>query len=71
MDRQVKKSKCCNQPQIVLRIWLPNKTETIELKKEINRDQIIDSLKSAKEELCKNLEGELAQYHAEVESLQD
>ena len=46
--------------------------EIVELKKEIrNRDQIIDSLKSEKEELCEHLDGELAKYHAEVASLQD
>ena len=46
--------------------------EIVELKKEIrNRDQVIDPLKSEKEELCEHLDGELAKYHAEVASLQD
>ena len=46
--------------------------EIAELKREIQkRDQIIDSLISEKEELCEQLDGELAKCHAEVASLQE
>ena len=43
-----------------------------ELKKEIKeRDHTIYSLKSEKEGLCEQLDGELVKYHAEVASLQE
>ena len=47
-------------------------SEIGELKREIRkREEIIDSLINEKEELCEQLDGELAKYHAEVASLQD
>ena len=47
-------------------------SEVGELKREIGkRDQIIDSLRSEKEEFCEQLDGELTKYNAEVTSLQE
>ena len=47
-------------------------SEIGELKREIRkREETIDSLIIEKEELCEQLDGELAKYHAEVANLQE